>query len=148
MKKKPSSQSAFFNFRVLFLLCAIGAALVFAAFGGLSGRPAVPQQSAPDQKGSLAQAPQASNNNASPPTSGLLPRERASSSNFTLMETPGPNGETVTTDKPDYVPGETVVISGTGWIPNQAVALNITDSNNVARFDAFVMADGAGNISN
>ena len=66
------------------------------------------------------------------------------------MEGPGPNGETVTTDKPDYAPGETVVISGTGWTANQEVALHIDDSNDppVARFDVSVMADGAGNISN
>src|SRR5437899_13078371 len=48
MKKKSSSQSAFFNFRVLFLLCAGVAVLVFASFG---------QRSAQDQKGSPAQAP-------------------------------------------------------------------------------------------
>ena len=64
------------------------------------------------------------------------------------MEGPGPNGETVTTDKSDYSPGETVVISGTGWTANQEVALHIDDSNGVARFDTSVMADGAGNISN
>jgi len=64
------------------------------------------------------------------------------------MEMPGPNGETVTTDKSDYMPGETVVISGSSWTPNQAVALHIDDSNNVSRFDASVMADAGGNISN
>ncbi len=46
------------------------------------------------------------------------------------------------------MPGETVVISGTGWTANQPVALNITDSNSVDRFDTTVTADGAGNISN
>ena len=61
---------------------------------------------------------------------------------------PGPNGENVTTDKSDYMPGETVVISGSSWTPNQAVALHIDDSNNVSRFDASVMADAGGNISN
>ena len=64
------------------------------------------------------------------------------------MEMPGPNGENVTTDKSDYMPGETVVISGSSWTPNQAVALHIDDSNNVSRFDASVMADAGGNISN
>jgi len=52
------------------------------------------------------------------------------------MEGPGPSGETVTTDKPDYEPGETVVISGTGWTPSEAVALHIDDSKGVARFDS------------
>src|SRR6478672_3307549 len=113
MKKKSSAKSAFFNFRVLLFLCAAGALLVFAAFGARPGGSARPQPSAQGQTGGPAQAREANNNNnVSPPASGLLPRERASSSSFTLMEGPGPGGETVTTDKPDYEPGETVVISG------------------------------------
>ena len=66
------------------------------------------------------------------------------------MEVPAENGATVTTDKADYAPGETVVISGTGWTANQEVALHIDDSNDppVARLDVSVVADGAGNISN
>src|SRR5439155_6934399 len=146
MKKKSSSQLAFFNFRVLFLLCAAGALLVLAALGALPGGPARPERSAHDQN--LAQASQPSNNNASLPASGLLPRQRASSTTFRLMEAPGSSGATVTTDKSDYMPGETVVISGSLWTPNQAVALHIDDSNNVSRWDASAMADGQGNISN
>ena len=132
MKKKSSSKSAFFNFRVLLFLCVAGALLVLAAFGARPGGSARPQPSAQDQNGGLAQP---GNNNVSPPASGLVPRERASSSSFTLMEGPGPNGETVTTDKSDYEPGETVVISGTGWTANEAVALNIDDSNGVDRLE-------------
>jgi hypothetical protein len=112
--------------------------------------PAETQVSAPEaQTADLAQAQEANNNNnnVSPPASGLLPRERESNSGFNLMESPGSSGATVTTDKPDYVPGETVVISGTGWTPNQAVALHIDDSNGVARFDTSVMADLNGDIS-
>src|SRR4029077_15818811 len=146
MKKKPSSQSAFFNFRVLFLLCSVVALLVFAALGARPGGSAKPQPSAQDQKGGLAQAQEAKNNNLSPSGPGLLPRQRASSSSFSLMEAPASNGATVRTDKADYGPGDTVVISGTGWTPNQAVALHIDDSNGVSRFDASAMADGGGNI--
>src|SRR5260370_35930236 len=120
MKKKSSSQSAFFNFRVLLLLCSVVALLVFAALGALPGGRAMPQRSAQDQNGGLAQASQPSNNNPSLPSSGLAPRQRASSSTFSLMEAPASTGATVTTDKTDYVPGETVVISGTGWTANQA----------------------------
>src|SRR6266508_230331 len=147
MKKKSSSKSAFFNFRVLLFLCAAGALLVLAAFGARPGGSVTPQPSAQDQNGGLAQP---ANNNLSPSGPGLLPRQRASSSSFSLMEAPGSNGATVTTDKADYAPGETVVISGTGWTANQEVALHIDDSNDppVPRFDASVMADGAGNISN
>src|SRR6266536_771464 len=149
MKKKSSSQSAFFNFRVLLFLCLGGALLALAALGALPGAPGESQRSATQTQ--TAQAPQASNNNdnnASPPASGMLPGQRASNSTFSLMEAPGSSGDTVTTDKPDYVPGETVVISGSLWIPNVAVALHIDDSNNVARWDSSAIADGQGNISN
>src|SRR5262245_54282411 len=64
------------------------------------------------------------------------------------MEAPASTGATATTDKADYAPGETGVISGTGWAANQEVALHIADRNYSARWDASVMADGAGNISN
>src|SRR5947208_4385515 len=148
MKKKSSSKSAFFNFRVLLWFCLAGAVLVLAAFGARPGGSAKPQQSAQDQNGGVAQAQQPGTNSLSPSGPGLLPHQRTSSSSFTLIETPGPNGETVTTDKSDYMPGETVVISGTGWTANQDVALNITDSNSVDRWDVIVTADGAGNISN
>src|SRR6266481_2256492 len=98
MKKKPSSQSAFFNFRVLFLLCSVVALLVFAALGARPGGSAKPQPSAQDQNGGLAQAQEANNNtNLSPSGPGLLPRQRASSSSFSLMEAPASNGATVTT---------------------------------------------------
>src|SRR6184192_3500324 len=145
MKKKSSSKSAFFNFRVLLWFCLAGALLVLAAFGARPGGSARSQPSAQDQSGGLAQAPQPDNNNPSPPAGA---HQRTSSSNFTLMEMPGSTGATVTTDKSDYMPGETVVISGTGWTANQDVALNITDSNSVDRWDVIVIADGSGNISN
>src|SRR2546430_1994489 len=148
MKKKLSSKSAFFNFRVLLLLCAAGALLVLAAFGARPGGSARPQPSAQDRSGGSAQAQQPGTNSLSPSGPGLLPRQRASSSSFTLMEMPGSTGATVTTDKPDYEPGDTVVISGTGWTANQDVALHIDDSNGIPRWDASVIADGAGNISN
>src|SRR5438132_10027129 len=71
MNKKSSSQSAFFNFRVLLVLCAIGALLVFAALGALpGGRATGPQRSssAPGEsqrnatQTQTAQAPTASAN--------------------------------------------------------------------------------------
>jgi hypothetical protein len=33
--------------------------------------------------------------------------------------------QTVTTDKPDYAPGETVVITGTGWLPGEQIIITI-----------------------
>ena len=59
MKKKSSSKSAFFNFRVLLFLCVAGALLVFAAFGARPGGSARPQPSAQDRNGGLAQAQEA-----------------------------------------------------------------------------------------
>src|SRR5689334_21310396 len=59
MKKKPSSQSAFFNFRVLFLLCSVGALLVLVAFGALPGGPTRPHPSVQAQTNGLSQAPTA-----------------------------------------------------------------------------------------
>src|SRR6266550_7525405 len=103
MKKKSSSKSAFFNFRVLLLLCVAGALLVLAAFGARPGGSARPQQSGQDQNRSLSEAPQPDNNNPSPPAGA---HQRASSSGFTLTEMTGSTGATVTTDKPDYMPGE------------------------------------------
>src|SRR5437870_12321964 len=120
MKKKSSSQSAFFNFRVLLLLCSVVAVLVFAAFG---------QRSAQDQKGGLAQAPQASNNNVSPPASGTtatvsrdalhasaIPATKLSGPRATgvfylgvsraasAAQSESPNSATLTTDQEDYQP--------------------------------------------
>src|SRR5947208_16041477 len=57
-------------------------------------------------------------------------------------------GSTVTTDKNDYAPGETVAISGSGWIPGQPVALHIDESDNDLQWDASATPDAAGNISN
>src|SRR5256885_9814570 len=57
-------------------------------------------------------------------------------------------GSTVTTDKSDYVPGESVVISGSGWIPSQPVALQIDQSDNDLPWNASVIPDVAGNFTN
>src|SRR6266404_5726885 len=57
-------------------------------------------------------------------------------------------GSTVTTDKNDYAPGETVAISGSGWIPGQPVALHIDESDSDLPWDSSATPDAAGNISN
>ena len=57
-------------------------------------------------------------------------------------------GSTVTTDKNDYAPGETVAISGSGWIPGQPVALHIEESDNDLPWDVSATPDAAGNFSN
>jgi hypothetical protein len=37
------------------------------------------------------------------------------------------NGQTITTDKVDYMPGDTVTVSGTGWRTNESVDLVLTE---------------------
>src|SRR5438874_10386991 len=54
---------------------------------------------------------------------------------------------TITTNKSDYAPGETVVMSGSGWIPGQPVALHIEESDNDLPWDSSATPDAAGNFS-
>src|SRR5881394_3875531 len=77
MNKKSSSQSAFFNFRVLLLLCAVGALLVLAALGALpGGRATGPQQPASAPGASQISATQTQTNQA--PTASAKDARRAS----------------------------------------------------------------------
>src|SRR5215467_15422259 len=55
---------------------------------------------------------------------------------------------TLKTDKSDYLPGETVNITGTGWVPGQPVALQIVESDNDAPWTASATPGAAGNFSN
>src|SRR5258707_9555017 len=57
-------------------------------------------------------------------------------------------GSTVTTDKNDYAPGETVAISGSGWTTGQRVALHMDDSDSDLPWDWSATRDAAGDISN
>src|SRR4030095_9125098 len=55
---------------------------------------------------------------------------------------------TIATDKSDYMPGDTVVIMGSGWVPGQPVDLQIDESDNDLPWTASVLPDLAGNFSN
>jgi hypothetical protein len=56
---------------------------------------------------------------------------------------------TVTTDKTDYAPGETVIITGSGWLPGETVTLNIhRDTNDPPDTVLTAVADVDGNITN
>src|SRR5205814_8431554 len=57
-------------------------------------------------------------------------------------------GSTVTTDKNDYAPGETVAIRGAGWIPGQPVSRHIDESDIDLPWDSSATPDAAGNLSN
>ena len=39
----------------------------------------------------------------------------------------GAGGPTVTTDKSDYMPGDTVQVTGMGWQPNETIALVLSE---------------------
>jgi hypothetical protein len=55
---------------------------------------------------------------------------------------------TVTTNKSDYAPGDTVTIMGSGFAPNESVSLRIVDSNKNKPWDSFATPDALGNFSN
>jgi hypothetical protein len=61
----------------------------------------------------------------------------------------GGSGPTLTTDKPDYLPGDTVLFSGTGWAPNDTVTITIHEDPQWSNPDRTVTAvvDGNGNLS-
>ena len=56
---------------------------------------------------------------------------------------------TVTTDKENYSPGETAVITGTGWTPGEVVSLLVyADTSSTARVELYATADESGGIRN
>ena len=68
---------------------------------------------------------------------------------FSAIGANGNDQVTVTTDKGNYSPGETVVIIGTGWMPGESVSLSIyADSSGVARAILNATADESGGIRN
>src|SRR3989304_10213246 len=59
------------------------------------------------------------------------------------------NAATVETDKPDYSPGETVMITGTGWQPGETVKLLLKEKPKTHDELIFTsIADGNGNLVN
>ncbi len=55
---------------------------------------------------------------------------------------------TVTTDQADYMPGQTVVITGTGWEPGETVELEIVPGCGCPVWVGSAVADAAGEIYN
>src|SRR5438874_5253104 len=168
MNKKSSSQSAFFNFRVLLLLCAVGALLVLAALGALPGGHATgPQQPASAPGDSQIRPTQTQTNHASMPSakdarrasaiaatklSGpqatgvfYLGASRAASANQSEVL----NGATLTTDQADYEPYTYVYMTGTGFTPGETVNMIVVQlSPNPASYQPWdVVADTNGNIN-
>jgi hypothetical protein len=59
------------------------------------------------------------------------------------------NGQTVTTNKVDYSPGETVIITGSGWAAYEVLDLVITEDPVIHDPHVFTsVADGSGNFTN
>src|SRR5438874_3772874 len=176
MNKKSSSQSAFFNFRVLLLLCAVGALLVLAALGALPGGHATgPQQPASAPVDSQISATQTKTNQA--PTASAKDARRASAIPATKLSGPqatgvfylgasraasanqseapnqaeapqAPNGATLTTDQEDYQPYTYVYMTGTGFAPGETVNMIVLElAPNPAAFEPWdVIADANGNF--
>jgi hypothetical protein len=78
----------------------------------------------------------------------------ASSSNkmglsFSMSSAAG-NGPTLTTDKPDYQPGDRVTFTGTGWQPGDTVTITVHEDPTWTFQDRQVRAavDGSGNFTN
>ena len=55
---------------------------------------------------------------------------------------------TVITDKADYVPGELVLVTGTGWTPGETVSINIVFDCGCTNVTYYATADVNGEISN
>src|SRR6266480_2839968 len=146
MKKKSSSKSAFFNFRVLLWFCLAGAVLVLAAFGARPGGSASgPHQSATAVSGSQISVPDSSADKAS--TTDPRADLRASAVFATKLSGPrateifnlatasaaqaanseSPNSATLTTDREDYEPFSYVYITGTGFQPGEIVDMIVVE---------------------
>ena len=54
----------------------------------------------------------------------------------------------VWTDKPDYAPGETALISGSGWWPNEVVDISIATTWSLTTYYLSVTTDNSGTFSN
>src|SRR5437763_9487911 len=167
MNKKSSSQSAFFNFRVLLLLCAVGTLLVLAALGALpGGRATGSHQSASARGESQMSATQTQTSQAS--TASAKGDRRASAIAATKLSGPRAtevfnlaatragsvnqadlsNGATLTTDQQDYAPYTYVYMTGTGFAPGETVNMIVVQlSPNPASYEPWdVVADANGNF--
>src|SRR5262249_28603633 len=66
----------------------------------------------------------------------------------TFVATPA-SAQTVTTDRPDYQPGMTVTITGSGWYPGETVSISIHEEPQVdPDFLTSANASAEGNIVN
>jgi VCBS repeat-containing protein len=83
--------------------------------------------------------------------SGPAALNKAPSSGASLDATSdgGASGPTLTTDKPDYLPGDTVLFSGTGWTAGDTVTITVHEDPQWSNPDRTVsaVADANGNLA-
>ena len=61
---------------------------------------------------------------------------------------PSTSAASVATDKSDYLPGETVTITGSGWQAGETVSLTIVENDGDEPWYSSALADDSGNINN
>ena len=113
------------------VLSIIIAVVLFAAFGSSAAR----------LFGLASSQPAGA---ASSTSSDLYHLKSPSKSLMTMMRTLRAVDPTIQTDKPDYAPGETVIITGSGWLAGEAVSLHMEESDADAPWDSVAIADANG----
>src|SRR5436190_4095692 len=57
-------------------------------------------------------------------------------------------GPTISSDQPDYFPGSTVTLTGTGWDPGESVSITVNDDEGKTwSYSSDVTADAAGEFT-
>jgi VCBS repeat-containing protein len=76
--------------------------------------------------------------------------DASSGTSATMSGGSTPTGPTLITDKPDYVPGDTVTFTGSGWTAGDTVTITIHEDPHWTQEDRTVIAvaDGSGNFTN
>jgi len=91
----------------------------------------------------------AANNSVAPQKGASVPGQRAPGSRYSpSVSIFNSLSATVQTNKVDYMPGETVVITGSGWQAGETVALRIDESDGDLPWISSATADASGNIFN
>ncbi|HEX8945412.1 MAG TPA: hypothetical protein VF785_19900, partial [Gemmatimonadaceae bacterium] len=74
----------------------------------------------------------------------------SSGTSASMTTTSTTSGPTLATDKPDYLPGDTVMFSGTGWVAGDTVTITIHEDPQWTTADRTVttVADGTGSFAN
>ena len=94
----------------------------------------------------LAQEPTTSD----PAGSNVFADPALGDSSLTPTGSTSPSGATISSDKADYGPGETVYLAGAGWQPGESVRIVVNDDGlqeQAWQRDVTVTADADGNVA-